>query len=134
MPEGKKGGLPVETHWAIKPDWFQLNQRSATVLVKDYLCPACAKRLNDKKTELKELLATIQSCCSHTPDFLNDKLPVMESAFRLFLSNGNRPLTLKEITSELAKVRYGDIYRASPEILLRILRNDCFYGIQEVTS
>jgi len=133
MPEKQMGTPPSETRWAIAMDWFTLNQRSVAVLAKDYLCSKCAGRLSDKKEPvLKALLATIQSCCSHTPDFINDKLPIMESAFRLFLSNGNRPLTLKEISSELAKVRYGDVYRTSPEVLLRIFNNDSFYGIQEI--
>ncbi len=124
---------PAEARWAIALDWFPLNHRSVSVLVKDYLCSDCARRLSTKKEPaLKALLASIESCCSKSPDFINDRLPILESAFRLFLRNGNRPLTLPELSTELGKVRSGDIYRTSPEALLRILKNDCYYGMQEI--
>ena len=133
MPEEQIAAPPAETRWAIALDWFALNHRSAAVLVNDYLCSICVKRRGDKKEPApKVLLATIHSCCSQVPDFINDRLPIMESAFRLFLRNGNQPLTLREMSSALNKARYGDVYRTSPELLLRILKNDHFYGLQEI--
>ena len=133
MPKEQTEVQPAEARWAIALDWFPLNRRSASVLVKDYLCPDCARRLSTKKeVALKALITSIESCCSQTPDFINDKLPILESAFRLFLRNGNRPMTLKELSSELGQVRFGDVYRTSPEALLRILKNDRFYGLQEI--
>jgi hypothetical protein len=135
MPEKQKSLAPKEKPWSINLDWFPENQRSAVVLVKDYLCHTCAKRISDKKEPaLNSLMTTIRGCCSQAPDFINDRLPIMESIFRLLLRNGNRPMMLKEISSELAKVRYGDVYRTSPEMLVRILKNDSFYGIQEITG
>jgi hypothetical protein len=133
MPEEQPLAQPGEAHWAIALDWFQINHRSAAALVKDYLCSGCTRRLGAKKEPaLQALFAAIESCCSQTPDFINDKLPILESAFRLFLRNGNHPLTLKELSSELGRVRSGDVYRTSPETLLRILKNDRFYGLQEI--
>jgi hypothetical protein len=135
MPAKEKSKSPSETRWAIALDWFGMNQRSAAALVKDHLCPGCSKRLYDKKEpSLKVLLETVHHCCSKAPEFISDKMPITESAFRLFLSNGNRPLTLKELSSELGKVRFVDVYRTSPELLSRILKNDSFYGIQEITG
>ena len=78
--------------------------------------------------------ARVESCCSQIPDFINEKLPILESAFRLFLRNGNRPMTLQELSSELGRVRYGEFYRISPEALLRILKNDRFSGPQEIPA
>lgn len=133
MPKERIEVQPAEARWAIAMEWFPLNHRSAWVLVKDYLCPDCAKRLNIKKEPaLKALFTSVESCCSQTPDFINDKLPILESAFRLFLRNGNRPMTLRELSSELGQVRFGDVYRTSPEALQRILKNDRFYGLQEI--
>jgi hypothetical protein len=133
MPKEQTEVQPAEARWAIALDWFPLNHRSVSVLVKDYLCPNCAKRLSAKKEPaLQALLTSIESCCSKTPDFINDKLPILESAFRLFLRNGNRPMTLQELSSELGQVRFGDVYRTSPEALQRILKNDLFYGLQEI--
>jgi hypothetical protein len=135
MPNKQKDSIPNETRWAIAPDWFPANHRSMEFLLKDYLCAKCAGKLSDKKEPAsKALLASIQNCCSKSPDFIHEKLPILESAFRLFLTNGNTPMTLKEISTELAKVRYGDVYRTSPETLLRILKSDNYYGLQENNS
>jgi hypothetical protein len=135
MSNEKAAAQPAEGRWSIVLDWFAPNNRSASILIKDYLCASCAKKLGAKKeTTPKALLLTIHSCCSQTPEFIHDKLPILESAFRLFLSNGNHPLTLNELSSELGKLRYGDIGRTSPEILFRILKSDQFYGLQEVQN
>jgi hypothetical protein len=133
MPKKQENPPAMEVRWSIALDWFQTNQRSASVLVKNYLCSACARRLSAKKEPaLQAIFNAIADCCSQTPGFINDKLPILESAFRLFLRNGNRPLTLKELSAELEKVRSGDVYRTSPETLLRILKNDRFYGLREI--
>jgi hypothetical protein len=124
-----------EARYAISLDSFALNGRSAPMFLKSYLCSACAKRVGEKKEPaLKVLLTAIQSCCSQKPEFFSEKLPILESTFRLFLHNGNKPLTLSELSSELGRVRAGDIYRTSPETLQHILKNDSFYGIQKVPA
>jgi hypothetical protein len=136
MPEEQKNAPAEETHWAIDLDWYPQNGRSMTALLKTYLCAGCAKRTGDKgdkkEPTLKVLLANIQRCCAKEPEFFSDKLPIMESTFRIFLHNGNKPMTLKELSSELGRVRSGDIYRTSPETLMHILKNDRFYGLQQV--
>jgi hypothetical protein len=135
MAAEQKGTPPEETIWNIALDWFRLNGRSAAVLVKDYLCPDCARRLStQKEPALKTLFAGIENCCSQNPDFIHEKLPIMESVFRLFLRHGNQPMTLQEVSSELGQVRYGDFYRTAPETLARILKNDHFYGLQEISE
>ena len=77
-------------------------------------------------------MSTIQACCSHTPHFINDRLPIIESAFRLFLANGNQSLDTEELGNQLSELRGGDPYRTSPEALSRLLKNDRYYGLQEV--
>jgi hypothetical protein len=125
---------PLKTHWAIALDWFQQNNRSISALIRDYLCPKCAKKLTaDKKESSPDvLMSTIQDCCSHTPGFINDRLPIIESVFRLFLANGNQSLDMEELGMKLSELRGGDPYRTSPEALLRLLKSDRYYGLQEV--
>lgn len=122
--------------WAIALDWFQQNNRSISALIQNYLCPKCANQLSaEKKGNSPEaLMSTIQKCCSHTPDFIHDRLPILEGAFRLFLANGNQPLDLEELGNQLSERRGGDPYRTSPETLTRLLKNDRYYGLQEVPS
>jgi hypothetical protein len=122
-----------ETRWAISLDWFEQNNRSISPLIQDCLCPKCAKKLNaeGKENSPDALMSTIKACCSHTPGFINDHLPILDSVFRLFLANGNQPLALDELGKQLSELRSDDYYRTSPEILLRLLENDHFYGLQE---
>ncbi len=134
MEEDETNTEPITTRWAIALDWFQQNSRSISVLLTDYLCPNCAKKLNvgEKEHPPKVLMSTIQKCCCHAPDFINDRLPILEGIFRLFLSNGNQPLDLEELGNQLSILRGGDPYRTSPEALSRLLKNDRYYGLQEI--
>ena len=77
-------------------------------------------------------MSNIKDCCSRTPEFINDRLPILESVFRLFLANGNQPLDLEELGKRLNEWRGGDPYRTSPETLYRLLKNDRYYGLRPV--
>ena len=136
MDKEKKGTEPLKTFWSISTDWFQQNNRSIVTLIKNYLCPQCAKQLSEKgkKDSLDVLMAIVKDCGSHTPGFINDRQPILESIFRFFLYNGNQPLDLEELGNRLSELRGGDSYRTSPETLFRLLKNDCYYGLREVQS
>jgi len=127
---------PPPTRWAISLEWFHDNNRSATMLISEHLCPNCASKLSPGKKESspEELISRIQKCCSNTPEFISHRLPVMESVFRLFLGNGNQAMGLDEVGQQLSQLRGGDSYRTSSEALLRLLKSDRYYGLQEVTS
>lgn len=131
----EKSAEPPETRWAISLDWLDSNNRSATMLISEHLCPDCTSRLNseEKEPSPEELISIIQNCCSNNPDFISYKLPVMESVFRLFLGNGNQSMGLNEVVQQLSQLRGGDSYRTSPEALLRLLKSDRYYGFQEIT-
>ena len=119
----------VSPRWFIDLDWHEQNNRSFLALAQGYLCPRCQKR---QKGEISatDLLATIKDCCSKTPDFITGKLPILESIFRLFLTNGNQLLDLEELGRQLSERRGGDTYRTSAEILFRLLANDQYYGLR----
>jgi len=136
MAEVKTSDKPTKTQWAIALDWFQQNNRSISALIESHLCSKCAKQLDDKGKDIspESLISNIQNCCSHSPDFINNKLPIFECIFRLYLSNGNNPLTVEELVEQLSQSRGGDTYRSSPETLLRILKSDRYYGLQEISN
>lgn len=131
--EATNAEQPV-TYWAINLEWFQQNRRSISVLITDYLCPKCVKQFSaeTKGRSPEALMSTIKNCCSQAPDFVNDRLPILEGIFRLFLSNGNQPLDLEEMGNQLSQLRGGDSYRTSPEALSRLLKSDRYYGLQEI--
>lgn len=120
--------------WFIELGWFQQNNRSFSVLAQNYLCAKCSKRLARQGKEIpdEKLLATIKDCCAQSPDFINYKLPILESVFRLFLSNGNEPLDLGELGRQLNERLGGDSYRTSSDILGKLLRRDNYYGLTQV--
>ena len=123
----------VSPRWFIDLDWHQQNSRSFFVLAQDCLCPKCRERLTGE-ISAADLLVTIKDCCSKTPNFITDKLPILESIFRLFLANGNQPLGLEELGTQLSEWRGGDTYRTSAEILSRLLASAQHYGLRQVNK
>ncbi len=133
MKKEEKVADKPETRWFIDQNWYQENNRSLTVLLKSYLCPKCAEHWNARKKEgsADKLLSTIKDCCSNVPDFITEQSPILESVFRLFLTNSNQPLVLEELGMQLSERRGRDTYRTSAEVLSRLLKNDQYYGLQE---
>jgi hypothetical protein len=121
----------VSQRWFIDLDWHQQSNRSFVVLAQGRLCPKCQKRLKGE-ISAADLLTTIKDCCSKTPNFITDKLPILESIFRLFLTNGNQPLDLEELGRQLSEWRGGDTYRTSAEMLSRLLASDQYYGLRQI--
>ena len=125
-----------KTRWSIDLDWYQRNNRSLSTMAQSCLCPKCAKQLSAKGKEISmnDLLSKIKDCCSRTPGFITDQSPILESIFRFFLANGNQPIDLEKLGKQLSEWRGGDTYRASPEILLRLLKSGKYYGLREVQT
>jgi len=123
----------VKTCWFIDLEWYQQNSRSFIALAQRCLCPKCAKQLDakGKNMSVNALFSNIKDCCSHIPGFIAEQQPIMESTFRLFLANGNQPLNLEELSSQLSEWRGGD-YRTSIEILSRLFKSDRHYGLREI--
>jgi len=127
-------GDRVRSRWSIDLDWYQLNSRSFLTLARGCLCPECRQRLEVEEGEITaaDLMATIRDCCSKRPGFITSELPIMESVFRFFLANGNQPLDLVELGTQLREWRGGDSYRTSVEVLWRLLESDRYYGLRPV--
>ncbi len=121
---------PVE-RWFVDLNWFPQNNRSFFALAQECLCPACRQRLTASPAEIAagDLLAAISDCCSRTAGFIHGDLPILESVFRLFLANRNQPLDLEELSRELSERRAEAVYRTSPQVLSRLLKNDRYYGL-----
>ena len=123
----------VSPRWFIDLDWHQQSNRSFFALAQGCLCPKCQERLK-REISAADLLATIKDCCSKTPNFITGQLPILESIFRLFLTNSNQPLDLEELGRQLSEWRGGDTYRTSAEILSRLLASDQYYGLRQINK
>lgn len=97
-------------------------------MVRNFLCAKCQKRFKSNSDNApNRLIAAIQTCCSQNGDFTPPKMPLMETIFRILLTNGNEPMSAKEISQQLGARR--GIHTFSTEDLSRLLDGDCYYGI-----
>ena len=121
-----------EAQWTIDLNWLKTNKRSFSTLAGDKLCAKCRKKLKADTGEVKpaDLLKAVQSCCSKNNDFITPGLPFHESIFRVFLANGNKPMTLEELGQQLVQRRGADTYRTTVAFLSRLMQNDDYYGIK----
>jgi len=118
--------------WFIDLDWLEEHNRSFLALAQGCLCPKCTKkRKGSEPISPAKLISTIESCCGKASDFISGSSPVLESIFRLFLANGNKPLSLEELSKQLAKRLGGESHRTSVEILSRLLRDEHYYGLRQ---
>lgn len=115
--------------WFIDLDWLEQNNRSFLALAQGCLCSKCTKKQKGG-TEPEELISNIEDCCAKTSGFITGKSPILDSIFRLFLANGNQPLSLQELSKQLAKRRDDDSPRTSVEVLSRLLENERYYGLR----
>ena len=130
-------GIVVEQEeqlWSIDIGWLEQNRRSFFALAHRCLCSDCKKRFRNDwgKVSAEELLARIRDCCSGAPGFISGATPILESAFRLFLANGNQALDLIDLGRQLSDWRGVDTYRTSVDVLSRLLERDQHYGIRPV--
>jgi len=133
MGKEKVSANQSDQRWFVDLDWFQQNNRSFLRLAYGCLCPKCQEQLKGD-ISAADLLTNIRDCCSKTPAFLTTRLPILESVFRLFLANGNQPLSLEEIGKQLRDWRGADTYRTSVEVLSRLLSHDQYYGLRPFHS
>ncbi len=125
---------PAAPRWFVDLDWYQQSARSFTVLVQGCLCPRCREQLEKGMLSESELLPSIRDCCSQLPGFITGELTILASVFRLLLAGGNEPLGLAELSRRLSERLGEESYRASVEVLSRLLGDERYYGIRQVPS
>jgi hypothetical protein len=93
-------------------EWWKRNDRDWRVYLRSFLCEEHQRMFenldNDeiidwvdpKTAEVKQvdgLQHVLISHCAKQEDFLNRNMALVDSVFRVFLSNGNKPLTPQEL-------------------------------------
>lgn len=120
------------TRYNLDATYISSIGRSYNSLLQSRLCVSCKKKSSSGKLNTDELMKLAISCCSSKAGFFSPSLPLMETAFRIFLSNGNRPLTIDEIIQELNNQKADFATSLKPEYLERLIAKDIFYGIKPV--
>lgn len=125
--------MATDVSCRIDQDWYQRNGRSLPLLVRSRLCPSCQQQLAPESS-LDDLTRLLRDCCSGKDGFLSFRLPLKERCFRLFLANGNQPLTMQQISEKLGQPDELGSFALPSGVLQRIIEADEFYGLQLVPA
>jgi len=117
----------ITTPFKIEFDWWKKNDRDWRVYLRGFLCQEHQKLFenldNDEVidwvdpksaevTQVDGLLHILITHCAKQEDFLSNRMALVDSVFRILLSNGNRPMTSEEL---------GEILNRPPTTILRTL-------------
>jgi len=128
----------VDTKFHIDFSWWAKQNKDIHVFMRELLCPESLAAVNaapDRQTvdmvdpvtaevtQMDALWEAIRSCCSLKPDYVAADTPILDSVFRVFLANGNQPLSIVELHERLDK--------KPAEVILRLLtRGQVYMGIK----
>lgn len=119
MSEGKRISLmkpSLSTPFHIDFDWWQKNERDWHVYLRSLLCAEHQEAfanmdegqmidwVDPVTAEVKPVDGvqnTLMSHCVKEPDFLTGQTALVEAVFRLFLTNGNNPMSSDELGTRL---------------------------------
>lgn len=144
MAEAKRFSLvkpAVDTPFHIDFAWWKKNERDWHVYLRSLLCAEHQDAfanveegemidwIDPKTAEVKPVEGVqnaLMTHCVKQPDFLTNQTALVEAVFRLFISNGNVPLSSGELGAKLNR---------PPEIILRTLASARVYkGIKPSSS
>ena len=108
----------LDTPFHIDFDWWQNNERNWRIHLRSVMCAAHQETfvswqgddmidwIDPETAEVKVvdgMLHTLMAHCALASEFLTARTSLVESVFRLFLVNGNKPMTSRELAQELAR-------------------------------
>jgi hypothetical protein len=130
----------TETKFHIDMDWWEEQGRNLRFHVYNRLCSDCRALyssyedagdvdwIDDQTAEVTRVDAlrhTLRTCCSTKPDYITEDMPFAEAIFRVFLANGNAPLSPLELHEVLN--------RRPPRTIVRMLTQARVYnGIKPI--
>jgi hypothetical protein len=118
----------IDTQFHIDFSWWDKQNKSIRVFMEEHLCEECRENLRSQPeprivdmidpvtgevSRLDALWEAIRACCSSRQDYITADTPLLDSIFRLFLANGNQPLSAQEL--------YLKLNKNPPETILRVL-------------
>ncbi len=142
--EGRRPSLvkpSLDTPFHIDFAWWQNSDRSWRVHMRSALCPEHQVQfeswedgqmvdwVDPDTAEVKQLDGiqhTLMTHCALQPDFLTEHTALVEAVFRVFLTNGNTPLSAGQLSAQLKR---------PAEIILRTLTASGVYkGLRPFTG
>ena len=119
MTEMKRPSLlkpTVQTPFHIDFQWWKQNERDWHVFLRSLLClEHQAAFANYEEGQLIDWIVpltaevktvdgiehALMSHCALQPDFVNERTALVEAVFRLFLVNGNSPMSAEDLSARL---------------------------------
>lgn len=107
----------VDTPFHVDWSWFERNQLDSEQVIRDQLCPACARRLVGEEPQdvdavdlatgeirmTDSLREAISAHCQWQPGYLSIEQPLAQVLLRLFLANHNQPQSVTEIARRIGR-------------------------------
>lgn len=131
----------LETPFKIDFDWWKDHDRDWRVYLRSFLCDehqAIFESLHNDETidwvdpvtaevmQVDGLQHILITHCAKQEAFLTDKMALVDSVFRVFLSNGNKPLDAQQL---------GEILNRPADTILRTFSGPRVYkGIRPVSQ
>lgn len=132
--------VTVDTKFHIDLRWWERQRRDIRILMRDLLCAECRETVGSlsesrtvdvvdpdtaEVTQVDVIWEAIRACCSSRPDYITMDTPLLDSIFRVFVANGNKPLSVREL--------YARLDKTPPETMLRVLtKGQVYLGIRPV--
>jgi hypothetical protein len=115
----------LDTPFKIDFEWWKHHDRDWRVYLRSFLCDEHQRIYEDltdeemidwvdpetaEVTQVDGIQHILISHCAKQEGFLTSKMALVDSVFRIFLSNGNKPLTVKDL---------GELLNRPAETILR---------------
>ena len=106
----------TKTPFHIDFEWWKQNERDWHVFLRTLLCPEHQDSLatleegqmidwvDENTAEVRPvdgIQHALMSHCARQPEFLNSHTAMVEAVFRIFLVNGNQPMSAEDIAQRL---------------------------------
>jgi hypothetical protein len=123
----------IDTEFHIDYEWWERADRDLDVYMRSHLCPEhqeayrnmdASSMVDNVDLETGEVtrVPAIQNVlithCSRLPDYLTPQMSLINAVFRVFLANGNTPMSSRDMGARLDR---------SPEMILRTLSGPRIY-------
>ena len=142
-------------YYHADPSWFDENNLSFDDVVRARMCDTCRSRIGqdveervpifDKDTgrmrfEVQQStygsdpLKCIREHCGRAKNYIHRDMPTLEAIFRIFLANGNTPMTLDQVREQLAEWCPGGGCQwllLPSDMVERLVQHDTHYGLRQ---
>jgi len=140
MPFGLKKPT-LETQYQIDYDWWERSGKDLNIFLRSILCDMHRERFEDLDADMMVdhvdpdtaevrqvpgIMHTLITHCSQQDDYITPQTSLVNAIFRLFIANGNAPLSINEISEELN--------RPASMILRMLSGSRVIHGIRPVSS